>query len=328
MKHLKRNIIFSLLLIFTLSFLGCIKEDQKKPSNNSSNNSSNEKKNNNKEQAEQKYPIRIVDSLDRKVTIVDEPEKVISLAPNISEIIYALGKENLLVGRTALCDFPESILGIESIGDFYNPNIDKIVELTPDIIIMSSLASEKTLSKLDELKLPYMVINEDESIEGTYTCIEKIGYVLNSEKESEDLINEMKTKIGDISSKVSKSNKPRVHFIVDFGYSAGKDTYISQMINAAGAINAADNITGWNYSLEKLIESDPDIIIAPKKLIAQVLERNGYKDLRAVKNKKLYVIDDAVISRQGPRITDGIEILARIIHPDEFKEEMENESSK
>ncbi len=324
MKTLKRNIIFSLLLIFTLSLLGCIKEEQKK----NSNIASNKKEINNKEQADKKYPIRIVDSLDRKVTIVDEPKKVISLAPNISEIICALGKETLLVGRTALCDFPESILNIESIGDFYNPNVDKIVELTPDIIIISSLTSEKTLSKLDNLKIPYVVFNEDETIEGTYTCIEKIGFILNSEKESKDLINEMKTKISTVSSKVNKSNKPRVHYVVDFGYSAGKDTYISQMINAAGAINAANDITGWNYSLEKLIESDPDIIIAPKKLIAQVLERDGYKDLSAVKNKKLYVIDDAVISRQGPRITEGIELLARIIHPDVFKKEMENEASK
>ncbi|WBW98316.1 ABC transporter substrate-binding protein [Oceanirhabdus sp. W0125-5] len=328
MKNLKRTILFSLLLIFTLSFLGCIKEEQNKHSNNSSNNTNSEKEKNDKGKAAEKYPIRIVDSLDRKVTILDEPKKIISLAPNISEIICALGKETLLVGRTALCDFPESVMNIESVGDFNNPNVDRILELKPDLIIMSSLTPEKTLSKLDDSKQTYVVLNEDKSIEGTYTIIEKIGYILNTEKESEELINEMKTKISSLSSKVKKSNKPRVHFLADFGYSAGKDTYIAQMLNAAGAINTADDVTGWEYSLEKLIASDPDIIIAPKSIFNEVEKREGYKDLRAVKNKKLMIIDDAVISRQGPRITDGIEILARILHPDAFKEEMENGASE
>lgn len=271
------------------------------------------------------YPMNIKDSFDREVIIEKEPQRVISIAPNITETIFALEGGAKLVGRTDYCDYPSEVSKIESVGTLKEPSIEKIAELKPDLVIASTHFSKDTLTKLEELKIPTVVLYGEESFDGVYETISNIGRILNSNEKAESLIAGMKKKVENIKKSIEGKDKPSVYYVIGYGksgdYTAGKDTFIGQLIEMAGAENAAADVTDWKYSLERLIEKNPDIMICPLVgAYKQGLEStNGYKDLDAVKNKKLYEIDDSLITRQGPRLADGLLELAKIIHPEAFK---------
>lgn len=271
------------------------------------------------------YPMKIKDSFDREVIIEKEPQRVVSIAPNITETVFALEDGAKLVGRTDYCDYPSAASEIESVGTLQEPSIEKIAELKPDLVIASTHFSKDTLTKLEELKIPTIVLYGEESFDGVYETISNLGEILNSNEKAESMIADMKKKVEDVKKAVEGKDEPSVYYVIGYGktgdYTAGKDTFIGQLIEMAGAENAAADVTNWKYSLERLIERNPDIMVCP--LVGgykQGLEStNGYKDLDAIKNKKLYEIDDSLITRQGPRLADGLFELAKIIHPEAFK---------
>lgn len=270
------------------------------------------------------YPMTIKDSYDREVVIDKQPQRVISIAPNITETIFALEAESVLVGRTEYCDYPPETSKIESVGTIQEPSIEKIAELKPDLVIASTHFSKDTLTKLEELKIPTVVLYGEESFEGVYETISKVGNILNSNEKAELLILDMKKKVEDVKKAVEGKDKPKVYYVIGYGksgdYTAGNNTFIGQLLEMAGAENAAADVTDWKYSLERLIEKNPEIMICPSVGgYKQGLEAtNGYKDLDAVKNKKLYEIDENLINRQGVRLADGLVELAKIIHPEAF----------
>ncbi|QXM07381.1 ABC transporter substrate-binding protein [Crassaminicella indica] len=271
------------------------------------------------------YPLTIVDSYNREVIIESEPKRVVSIAPNITETIFALGAGEKLVGRTDYCDYPEKVKSIASIGSLMEPNIEKIVALKPDLVVASTHFKEDVLNKLEELNVKVIVLYGEESFEGAYAIIGKLGKVLNAQEASEKIISSMKDQVKNVIDKVKNAERPEVYYVVSYGaggdYTAGEGTFIDKMINLAGGKNAARDTTGWKYSLEKLIEKDPDILICSKYYDAKkgIMNTNGYKDLTAVKEGRLFEIDNNLLDRQGPRLADGLYELAKIIHPELFK---------
>ena len=271
------------------------------------------------------FPVTVTDSYNKQVKIDKEPEKIISLAPNITEIIYELDREDKLVGRTEYCDYPEEVKNITSIGTIEDPNIEKIVELKPDLVIASPLSKIEAIQKLEQLGINVLVLQGEESFEGVYDTIEKVGKVLNAGENAKSVISEMKMKVCDVLDKTKNVTRPKVYYVVHFGemgdYTAGRDTFIGQMIEMAGGKNVADDIEGWAYSLEKLVEKKPEILICSKNYDSKEGIKNavGYKDLDAVKEGRLYEIDNNLLDRQGPRLADGLTELARIIHPELFE---------
>ena len=270
------------------------------------------------------YPITIKDSDNDEITIDKEPMKVISIAPNITEIIYAIGAGNKLVGRTDYCDYPEEAKKVQSIGNLTDPNIEKITELKPDLVIASTHFKPEVKKKLEDLGIKVAVIYSENSFDSVYTNIEDIGKMLNANQSSQKVVSDMKSKVEMVQNKVKDLNKPSLYYVVAYGesqYTAGKDTFIGKMIEMAGAKNTADDVNGWSYSLEKLIEKNPDIMVCSKSFDSKkgIQAANGYKDLKAVKDDKLYEIDSNLLDRQGPRLADGLYELAKIVHPEAFK---------
>ena len=270
------------------------------------------------------YPITITDSFDREVTIESEPTKVISLSPSITEIVYALGQNENLIGRTDYCDYPQEAANIQSIGSLMDPNIEKIVELNPDIVIASAHFKKEVLQKIEEMGVKVVVLYGEENFEGAYEAIEKVGYILNAQETAFNIVNHMKTTIADVIQRVEGKQKPSVYYVVGFGeggdYTAGDGTFIGQLIEMAGAKNAADDVEGWSYSLERLVENNPDFLICSKNdhHKEQLKTANGYKDIDSVLNDKVYEIDKNMLERQGPRMADGLKEIAQYIHPDAF----------
>ncbi|MCK5157006.1 MAG: ABC transporter substrate-binding protein [Spirochaetales bacterium] len=269
--------------------------------------------------------LEFTDSYGRDVVIPKKPESIISLGPNATEIIFSLGRGQNLIGRTQFCDYPAETASIETIGNMQEPNIERIIELNPDLVIASTHVSLEKIKLLEKAGIPIVGIYNDSTFEGVYNTIRDIGKVLGETNNAERLIFEMGITISDVSKRVEGLDKPSVYYVVGFGdwgdFTAGGDTFINQMIEMAGGDNIASDVSGWAYSLEKIIEKDPEYIICSKFWGTKELFKAtpNYKDLTAVKEGRLIAIDNNILDRQGYRNAEGVKILAQIFHPEAFK---------
>lgn len=268
--------------------------------------------------------LTFIDSRNRVVVLNKEPLRIVSLAPSITETIFALDAGYKLIGRTEYCDFPEEALSIPTIGTLYEPNIEKIVELNPDLILASTHFKKEVLVKLEELSMKVIVIDENDKIDGIYNNITKIGQILNKNDRAVVVNNSIKKRIINIENKVKNLDRPSVYYVISYGeygdYTAGGDTFISELIEVAGGNNIAKESKGWSYSLEKIIEKNPDMLICSKyfNIKEGLVNSTGYKDLPSVISGNVFTIDNNLLDRQGPRIADALEELVKIIHKEQL----------
>ncbi|MCW6075954.1 ABC transporter substrate-binding protein [Clostridium sporogenes] len=304
MKNLKRRVSVIICIMLAFMLVSC-----------------NLKKGENKE--EQKN-IKITDSYGKELTFDKAPERIVSLSPGATETIYALNKENTLVGRSDFDDYPAAVSNVKSVGGVKDPSIEKITELKPDLVIGGAHFSKDTVKKLEDLGIEVAVLYGAEDLDGAYKNIMDISTILGVAEKGKTIVNGMKKKVESVENKVKSLDKPKIYYVVDFGkadFTAGGDTFIGKMIEKAGGENIAKDTKGWNYSFEKIVENKPEMIILSDKfnIKKNFLATDKYKDLPAAKKNKVYEIDDNMLLRQGPRQADGLEALAKIIHPEAFK---------
>ncbi len=296
-----------LLIIAMLGFAGCNSKDETSNSN-----------------SEAIFPISIKDTEGIETIIDKSPEKIISLSPGITENIAALGGLERLVGRTSFCDYPPEVLNIKDVGSLYQPDAELIASLEPDLIIAGAHTDPETLKNLRDLGMKCIRLYDSANIDGLYENIITTGKILENEKGAQDKVSEIKANIEKIVNLVKDEPKPKVYYCLGAGdtgdYTAGGDTFINAIIEMAGGENIAKDITGWSYSKEALIEANPDIIIVGAKtgFFEQLPQMDGYKDLDAVKNNKLFAINENYIDRFSVYIDKGVEEIAKIFHPDKF----------
>lgn len=265
-----------------------------------------------------------IDSYYRAVRIPADVKRVISLGPNITEIIFALGKGDMLVGRTDFCDYPQEVFDIPSIGTLKDPNIESIIALEPDLVIGSTHTGKEVLDRIEEAGITTVGIYTDESIEGTYKNVRDAATFLGAPEAAEPVIEQMRQTFETVARGVEGRERPSVYYVVGFGewgdFTAGGDTFINDLITLAGGENIAKDVSGWSYSLEQIIENDPDIILCSKYwgMTEQFAASPVYSQLRAVVEGNLYAIDNNRIDRQGVRNAEGTLEMARIFHPDAF----------
>jgi iron complex transport system substrate-binding protein len=218
-------------------------------------------------EAEEDEPYLVfTDGMNREIVLEEEPMRVISVAPSITETIFAIGSESKLIGRTDYCNYPDAAQRIESIGSLQEVNIEKVSELEPDIVLASTHFKEETLNKIESLGIPVAMIISQESFEGVYSNIETIGKILNEKDEAAVLIDDMKSSVDYVKNNVEGIEKKSVYYVIGYGeygdYTATGDTFIHEMLEMAGGKNVAEDATGWKFSLEKLVEADPAVVIA------------------------------------------------------------------
>lgn len=256
--------------------------------------------------------------------------RIVSLAPNVTEMIYALGSGDNLVGRTDYCDYPEQAQSVQSIGTLWDPNMETILALDADIAIASSIVDPSFIESLNKAGIKAYQFYEEDSFEGTYTLIEKVAQVIGKQAEGEKIISEMKARAEEIRKITSMVNMRRsAVFIIGYGdwgdYAATGDTFLDGVIEAAGGVNAAKDGVAWSISKELLLEKNPDVILLsgnqgsdPKEEIAYFTRLEPYNHLSACKNGKVYVIDGDAAQRQGVRTIDTVEEIARLLYPGLF----------
>lgn len=273
-------------------------------------------------------PGEITDDLGRTVEIEQVPQRIVSLAPAITEILFALGLGDRVVGVTEHCDYPEETLAKPKVGGYFTTNLEAIIALDPDIVFADG--HDPVCEQLEELEVT-MVVLQPADIAGIFRDIELVGQITGKEAEAEELIDGMKSRIADVTLKTAAIiQRPTVFYEIDASgmavtnpWTAGQGSFIDALIILAGGENIVKEPSAWlTFSLEKIVAADPDIIILgdyPWVSPDDVVARPGaWQGLSAVKNGAIYPIDADLTSRFGPRIVDGLEAMARIIHPELF----------
>lgn len=263
--------------------------------------------------------IVITDYFHREIRLDGPAMSVVSLSPGITETVFALGYGDRLIGRTTFCDYPPEVKMISEVGSLTEPNVEIIAALAPDIVIASTHFTEEALKRLENAGLNIAVLMGQESFQGVYDgVIRPVSALLGDPEAGERLVSNMEDTFQRARDKVrERTDKPRIYYVVDFGdggdWTAGGDTFISEMIELAGGENIASDVKGWSYSLEALVDNDPDIILVPSWALESFPSAPIYSELRAVRNGHIFTIDENAIVRQGPRLAEGYENLVNII---------------
>jgi len=272
--------------------------------------------------------IALTDDAGRTVEIIEAPQRLVSFAPSNTEILFALGLGDRVVGVTDFCDYPEEAKAIEKVGGI-EPNLEKVVSLDPDLVLAIG-GNLDLVSKLEGLGITVLVLDPSD-LEGIYRDIELVGQAAGVEERAEALVAEMRKRVEAITAKTEGlASRPKVFYELDATdpskpYTPGPGSWHDDFIKLAGGINvAADAKMQWvQLSTEEIIAQDPEIIIlgdANYGVTAEMVrERPGWGVIAAVRNDRIYPIDDNLISRPGPRVIDGLEALAKIIHPELFE---------
>lgn len=258
-------------------------------------------------------------------SVSKEPKKIISLAPGVTEKLYELGAFGKLAGRTDYCLYPVEVKNIPSVGTMYGPAVEKIIELKPDLVIAETHFNEKVLNKLKEAGIEVFAVSASNNFDEMFRFIKKLGFITGKEFEGRALVASLKNKIQRTKYVLKDiKDKPAVYYAVGAGkgdYTAGRDTFMGELIRTVGAQNVGDIVTGWSFSLEKLMETNPKIIFGSKYSIDIMNSNNAYAGLSAIKNKNYFIVDENIFNLSGPRlINQGIKILVEKFHGNKAKE--------
>ena len=277
-------------------------------------------------------PVTITDDLGVTVTIDKYPERIVSLSPANTEILFALGLGDRIVGVTEYCTYPEAALSKDKIGGFSTINTEKIAVLNPDLLVAADGNSEETIAHLRELGYTIITVNAD-TIDTTLADIRLIGKAAGVDSAAEELVSSMKADLAEIAEKTKGAEKPTILHCMwtDPLWVSGSGTFQDEMISAAGGVNAAAAEGGWvALTMEKFLTMNPDIIVVDSgdgmgvgtddALKNFFLKDSRMQSLSAVQNERVYVVNADIIDRGGPRIVEGVEALAEIAHPDIFGE--------
>lgn len=269
------------------------------------------------------FPAKITDDASRTVTVDAEPLRIVSLAPANTEILFALGLGDRVVGVTTFDDYPAEVKDIEKVGDFQSPNIEAIAATNPDLVLATTGVQEDTIKQLEGLGAVVIAI-DPQDLAGVYSAIERVGKVTGTADEAAEVVGGMKDDVAEIKAAVKDS--PKVTAFIEIAqnplYTAGKGTLMDELLTLAGGTNVVTE-SGWvAYSPEQLIAANPQVYLATKGSMSDpsaLSQRAGYEGLSAVQNGRIVILDDNLVSRPGPRIVEGLKLIAEGLHPEAFK---------
>jgi iron complex transport system substrate-binding protein len=272
------------------------------------------------------------DDLGRLVCLNETPERIISVAPSMTEILFALGLGNKVVGRTDYCNYPEEVLEIESIGGFTTPDEEKILALDPDLVLIAHGTPIEVIDSLDAMGLTVFCLHTT-GLDDLLNDIQTVGEVTDSETEAETLTSELAARIEAVTSETEGLELEeilRVFYFIwnDPIFSVGSGTFEDGLIEAAGGVNICHNSTGYPIiSVEEVVARNPEVIIAPSGhgegadfLYDWAMNSTALNTTDARQNGRVYKVDQDLVQRPGPRLVDGLEWFAYFIHPEIFDE--------
>ena len=266
----------------------------------------------------------VFDDLGRLVAINGTPQRIISLAPSNTEILFALGLGDKVVGVTDWCDYPPEALDKEKVGGYATPNIEKIVALNPDLVLVAYGTPMDVINNLVGLGLTVFGIKTTD-LDDLLNDIRRIGEITDKEVEAQALTPAMASRIEAVTNVTSElEERPKVFYLISQDlWTAGSGTFIHELIEKAGGVNICQNITGYTMiSIEEVIARDPEIIITSSwpGVYEWAMNSTELEVTAARQSGSVYTCDDNLVQRPGPRLVEGLEWFAYLIHPEIFEE--------
>lgn len=267
----------------------------------------------------------VIDQLGRKVALPQSTQRVVSLAPNITEIIFALGLEHRLVGVTLFSDYPAEAAKIPKVGSYVCLDLEKIIALRPDLCIAVKDGNPKeTVDRLNSMNVAVYAV-DPRNLYSVMDSILEIGRLLFAEQKAIDLVHDMNTRIEAVKAKVAKtSDRPGVFCQIGASpiVSVGSDTIINELIVTAGGRNLSQGSVAYpRFNREQVLALSPDVLLVTsmeRKLVFEDIkaEWNRWPDLPAVREQRIFPVDSDLCDRAGPRLIEGLELFLELIHPE------------
>ena len=271
-----------------------------------------------------------IDDIGRTVQIKSIPQRIISLSPSNTEMVYALGLQDRLVGVTSYDNYPPEAKNKPIVSDYSTVDLEKIVNAKPDLVLADSIHKKDTIPALEKLGITVYTMNPKNTDE-ILNEIKVLGQITGKTQEADNMVSSLKNRIQAVTDKTAKitdSQKPRVLYVTwhDPIWTAGSDTMIQYLIDMAGGTNIAADLNGYaTITLESAIQRNPQVIIVMSSMGDQntsldyIKSNEQFSATDAVKNGRVYEIDADIFGRTTPRIVDGLETLMKLLHPELFK---------
>lgn len=266
------------------------------------------------------YPLTLTDATGTEVTFEAAPSKIVSLAPSETESLFALGLDEQIVGVSDNDDYPEAAKSKPKMGGF-ELNTEAIVAAQPDIVFVADVTDDATVESLRGLGLNVFKFNPDtlEDVMGDMTAY---GEITDRQAEAKDVTDKMRAdieKVRTAAASIDESDRKTVYLEFSPGWTVGKGEFMDELLGTSGAINAAAATTGWSeVDAEAIIKANPDVILYSQLSVdpQTIKDRSGWATIAAVENDRLFAIDDNLVSRPGPRLSEGLIEVFDAIYPD------------
>ncbi|MBU5671850.1 ABC transporter substrate-binding protein [Paenibacillus brevis] len=323
------------LLALVIALTGCgAKENNSAATNNGTNavqnaengNSSNTADEQAAESLSTEYPLTVTDAFGAEFTFEAAPERIVSLAPSETEGLFALGLDEQVVGVSDNDDYPEAAQAKPRMGGF-QINVEAVIAAQPDLVLAGNLVGEDVVKSLSDLGIKVYRSNP-KTVEQVMENIRTVGQITDRGQVAEEVIAGMEAelkKVTDAVQSVPADQKKQVYIEFSPGWTVGKGEFMDEMITLAGGVNVASDITGWSeINEENIIQKNPDVILYAQSVIdennrtlAEIIKsRGGWDQITAVKEDRVVGLDDNLLSRPGPRVTQGLIQVAAGIYPD------------
>lgn len=277
--------------------------------------------------------LSFTDGMGRTIKLAGPAQRIVSLAPSNTEILFAVGAGKQVVGRDDFSDFPEAVNALPKIGNLKEQNVEQIVALKPDLVLAAQINSAEQVKTLEGLGVTVYWLANPKTIEDMYKNLEIVAQLTGHEQDALAMIESLKARVSAIDEKVkTAATKPVVFYELDATdpakpWTVGPGTFVDLLITRAGGVNlttVAGILDAYpQIGAEQIVATDPDLIVLGNSMwgvtAESVAQRPGWEKLKAVTGNQVFPFDDNIVTRPGPRLVDGFEALAKLLHPELFK---------
>jgi len=267
------------------------------------------------------------DDLGRTVSLPVPVKRVVSLAPNLTEIVFAVGGGDRLVGRTSYCDYPPEAKSVQVVGDTGTPNLERIIAVKPQVVLVSTSSQLEVFTQQLQNQNIAVFVTDPHDLEGIFRSIDQIGEMLGEKEQAAQLVQKLRDRTNAVAAAVKQKQPVKVFYQVSAEplYTIGREAFVTDLIRRAGGVSVTAEVPGaWpKYSAESALAAKPEAIILPtggSMGAANSAVTDALRQSPAALAGRVYKINDDHLARPGPRIVDGLEEMARALHPDAFKQ--------
>jgi iron complex transport system substrate-binding protein len=268
----------------------------------------------------------VTDEAGRRLRLPEKIDRIVSLAPNLTEIVYAVGAGDQLVGNTEYCDYPAAAKSVAKIGDTMHPSVERIIALKPQIVLVSTASQLEAFTKqLDQQNIT-VYVTDPQSLEDVFRSIQTLGDLFGHHDSTVTRVAELRKRAAAVEAATKVLKPVKIFYQVSDEplYTIGRDAFLTDLIRRAGGVSVTADVPGAfpRYSDEAALAAKPDAIILPAggaMATANSKAAPALKNSPAVLNNRIYKIDENHLQRPGPRLVDGLEEMARALHPEAFK---------